>query len=119
MKHVLWVSRHEMTPTQRSDLERIMGGPVKLFPWQETVRCAEELRPALAVCDAAAVVLPLELLEQVLHLADGKPVLQAVSERHATGRTVPTPDGREEPEFAFVHAGWRQVLRLELETRTL
>lgn len=119
MKQVLWVSRHEMTPAQRADLERIMGGSVTLRPWRETVHSAEELRPALMACDAAAVVLPLELLDQVLRLADGKPVLQAVSERRATGKTVLTPDRREEPEFAFVHAGWRQVLRLELETRTL
>lgn len=119
MKQVLWVSRHEMTPSQRSDLEQIMGGPVELLPWRETVRCVEELRPALAACDAAAVVLPLELLGQVLRLANGKPVLQAMSERLATGKTVSTADGREEPEFAFVHAGWRQVLRLELETCAL
>lgn len=118
-KQVLWVSRHEMTPAQRADLERIMGGPVELLPWRDTVRSAGELRPALASCDAAAVVLPLELLGQLLRLAGGKPVLQAVSERRATGKTVLTPDGREEPEFAFVHAGWRQVLRLELETRAL
>lgn len=26
MKKVLWISRHEMTPEQRSDLDRIMGG---------------------------------------------------------------------------------------------
>lgn len=96
-----------------------MGGPVELLPWRETVKRAEELIPALAACDAAAVVLPLELLGQVLRLAGGKPVLQAASERRATGRTVPGPEGREEPEFAFVHAGWRQVLRLELETRAL
>lgn len=119
MKQVLWVSRHEMTQAQRSDLERIMGGPVKLLPWKETVSRAEELCPALAVCDTVAAVLPLELLAQVLRLAGGKPVLQAVSERRATGRIVFTPDGREEPEFSFVHAGWRQVLRLELEMRTL
>ena len=116
MKQVLWVSRHGMTPAQRADLERIMGGPVELRPWRETVRCAEELRPALSFCDAAAVVLPPELLGEVLRLADGKPVLRAVSERRATGKTVFTPDGREEPEFAFVHAGWRQILRLELGT---
>lgn len=119
MKQILWVSRHEMTLSQRSDLERIMGGPVELLPWLETVHRAEELCPALEVCDAVAVVLPLELLEQVLRLANGKPVLQAVSERCATGKIVSTPDGRNEPEFAFVHTGWRQILRLELETCVL
>ena len=67
-RRVLWVSRHEMTPAQRSDLERIMGGPVTLLPWRDTVRSAEELRPVLETADAAAVVLPLELLGEVLRL---------------------------------------------------
>ena len=31
MKKVLWISRHEMTTAQLSDLERIMGGTVKLL----------------------------------------------------------------------------------------
>lgn len=119
MKRVLWVSRHQMTPEQRADLERIVGGPVELVCWRDTVRSAEELLPALEGVDAAAVVLPLELLARLLPLAGGRPVIQAVSARTPTGRTVTTPDGREEPEFAFVHQGWRQVLRLELETRPL
>lgn len=119
MKRVLWVSRHEMTPEQLADLERVMGGPVELLPWRDTVREAARLVPALKEADAAAVVLPLELLGELLPLAGGKPVLQAVSGREATGRTVTTPDGRREPEFAFVHRGWRQILRLEVETRLL
>ena len=119
MKKVLWVSRHCMTGEQRADLERIMGGPVELLPWRETLRDAAELAPALDRADAAAVVLPPELLCQLLPLAGEKPVLQAVSARRATGRTVTTPDGREEQEFAFVHQGWRQILRLELETKPL
>ena len=119
MKRVLWVSRHQMTGEQFADLERIMGGPVELIPWRDTVRDVTELVPALAQADAAAVVLPLELLGQLLPLAGEKPVLQAVSARQATGRTVTAPDGQQEPEFAFVHQGWRQVLRLELETRML
>lgn len=119
MKRVLWVSRHCMTGEQRADLERIMGGPVELLPWRDTVRDAAELAHALDQADAAAVVLPLELLRQLLPLAKGKPVLQAVSARQATGRTVAAPDGQEEPEFAFVHQGWRQILRLELETKPL
>lgn len=119
MKRVLWISRHRMAPDQREDLERIMGGPVALIPWRESVRDVSELRPSLEEADAAAVVLPLELLAQLLPLAEGKPVLQAVSGRVPTGRMIPTPDGGQEPEFAFVHRGWRQLLRLTLETRDL
>lgn len=116
MKRVLWVSRHEMIPDQRADLERALGGQVELFPWRDTVRDAAELVPALARVDAVAVVLPLELLAELLTLAGDKPVLQAVSGRDATGRTVTLPDGRQEPEFAYAHRGWRRILRLEVET---
>lgn len=119
MKKVLWVSRHGMSKAQFADLERAMGGAVELVPWRDTVEDASRLAPALAEADAAAVVLPLELLAQFLPLAGGKPVLVAVSGREPTGRLVSTPDGRQEPEFAFVHRGWRQILRLELETRPL
>ena len=119
MKQVLWVSRHRMTEEQRTDLERIMDGPVKLICWQNTVRDVAELAPALEQVDATAVVLPLELLRQLLLLANGKPVLQAVSARQATEKTVTNSNGQEEAEFAFIHQGWQQILRLELETRPL
>ena len=115
MKKVLWVSRHQMSEAQFASLEQVMGGPVELVPWRDTVEEAAHLAPALAEVDAAAVVLPVELLAQFLPLAGEKPVLMAVSGRKSTGRLVPTPDGQLEPEFAFVHLGWRQIIRLELE----
>jgi len=108
-----------MTPAQHEDLERVMGGPVELLPWRNTVRQAEELAPAIAGSDAVAAVLPPELLCKVLHLAGNRPVIQALSARRPTGRTVSAPDGRQEPEFAFVHTGWQQIVRMELETRML
>jgi hypothetical protein len=108
-----------MTDAQRADLERIMGGPVRLLPWRDTVEVVECLRPALEAADAVAVVLPLELLAELVPMAQGKPVLQAVSRRVPTGRTVTLPDGRREPEFAFVHRCWNQILRVDIETRRL
>lgn len=117
MKRVLWISRHEMTPPQRADLERVMGGPVELAVWPDTVRDVAALVPAVGQADAVAAVLPPELLGRLLVLAGDKPVLRAVSRREPTGRTVTLPDGRQEPEFAFVHDGWEQVLRVEIQTR--
>ena len=99
MKKVLWVSRHEMTAEQRADLDRVMGG-AELLPWKETVTDIAQLLP---------------LLEQ----ADKKPVLRAVSERRATGCIRTLPDGRREQEFAYVHAGWEQLLRMDVRTRRL
>ena len=119
MKNVLWISRHEMTAAQRADLERIMEGPVRLLPWRDTVRDVSSLTPAVKRSDAVAAVLPLELMARLLSLTEGKPLLQAVSERRPTGKLRATPEGGSEPEFAFVHRCWQQVLRLELETKIL
>ena len=119
MRTVLWISRHEMTDAQRADLERIMEGPVCLLPWRDTVHDLSALAPAVEQADAVAAVLPLELMARLLRLAEGKPVLQAVSERRPTGRLRTTPEGGSEPEFAFVHRCWQQVVRLELETKVL
>lgn len=91
MKRVLWISRHQMTVEQRSDLERVMG---------------EE-------------VLPVELLAELVRLAGKRPVFQAAAVRTPTGRFHTLPDGRREPEFAFAHGGWQQILRLELEVKHL
>ena len=119
MKTVLWISRHNMTPDQLDDLVRIMNGPVCLRPWRDTVTDVAALAPAVREADAVAAVLPPELLANLLRLAEGKPVFTAVSERVPTGQTVEGPSGYPEPEFAFVHRCWRQLLRLEIETRTL
>ena len=119
MKTVLWISRHEMTDAQLADLERIMGGDVRLFPWRDTVRDVSALAPAVEEADAVAAVLPLELMARLLRRTGEKPLLQAVSRRLPTGRTRLTPQGKQEPEFAFVHDCWQQVLRLELETKIL
>lgn len=119
MKHILWVSRHQMTTTQLADLERIMGDTVELEIWPDTVQAVEELLPLLDRADAAAVVLPVELLAQLWKLADGKPILQAVSERVPTGRVRQLDNGSCEPEFSFVHKGWQQILRIEVETQML
>ena len=119
MKRVLWISRHQMTAEQRSDLERVMGEAVELRPWTKTVENLAELRPEVEQADAVAAVLPVELLAELVRLAGKRPVLQTAAVRTPTGRVRTLPDGRREPEFAFAHGGWRQILRLELEVRDL
>ena len=119
MKRVLWISRHQMTAEQRSDLERVMGEAVELRPWTETVEDLTELCPEVERADAVAAVLPVELLAELVRLAGKRPVLQTAAVRTPTGRVRTLPDGRREPEFAFAHGGWRQILRLELEVRDL
>ena len=118
MKTVLWISRHAMTPDQMADLERIFG-EVRILPFRETVEDIHTLAPLVAEADVIAAVLPPELLSRLLKMADGKPVIQAISWRQPTGRMRSVPGGGEEPEFAFVHRCWQQVLKLEIETRVL
>ena len=119
MKQVLWVSRHEMTGLQRADLERIMGAPVHLIRWEDTVHDVSELVPSLRTAAAIAAVLPPELLAKLLDAAGDKPVLRAVSRREPTGQFRVLPDGRQEQEFAFVHGGWEQILQVDIKTRRL
>ena len=111
MKQVLWISRHEMTAEQRADLERALESPVALLPWRDTVTDVRELLPA--------AVLPPELLGALLRIAGEKPVLLSQSARIPMGRTRASPEGGQEPEFAFVHTGWRRLVRLEIETMPL
>ena len=119
MQNVLGISRQERTPEQRADLERVMGCRVRLRLWRDTVREPAALVPALRGCDAVAAVLPPELLAELLRLAEGVPVLRAVSDRIPTGRTLTLPDGRREQEYAFVHQGWEQIVRAEFTVRRL
>ena len=118
MKTVLWISRHNMTLEQLADMERIMGGPVCLRQWQDTVTDLIGLAPMVREADAVAAVLPPELLAELLRLVEGKPIFFAVSGRVPTGRMMDSPSGLSEPEFVFIHRCWRQLLRLEIETCT-
>ena len=104
-----------MTSERLTDLERIMSGPVILRSWQDTVTDIADLVTAVREADAVAAVLPPELLAGLLRLAQGRPVFIAVSGRLPTEQTAEN----SEPEFTFVHRCWRQLLRLEIETRTL
>lgn len=119
MKRVLWISRHQMTAEQRSDLERVMGEKVELRPWTATVEDLADLRPEVERADAVAAVLPVELLAELVQVAGDRPVLQTAAVRTPTGGFRTLPDGRREPEFAFAHGGWRQIVKLELEVRDL
>lgn len=60
-----------------------------------------------------------KMLAKLLRMAGDKPVLQAVSSREKTGQMLTLPDGRKEPEYAFVHQYWQQILHIEVETTRL
>lgn len=119
LKQILWISRHEMTPDQYADLERIMDEPIKLIPWRETVHDVAELAPWLSQVDVIAAVLPITILAQLFSLSPGIPIIQAISGRKATGQTIITPNGQQESEFIFAHLGWQQIIHLEIKTKIL
>ena len=110
MKKVLWISRHQMTEEQLSDLERIMGGAVELHQWSETVNSVADLSPAIESVDAICAVLPIDKLVQILDVAGDKPVMVAKNKRDRDANTG---------EFVFTHDGWYQTLKVEVVQRRL
>lgn len=116
MKTVLWISRHEMTPTQRADLERALQDSVCLDCWPDTVQSLSALTDRILQADAVAAVLPMHLLAELVNMVPDKPVLQAISGRKPSGRTVTLADGRQEQEFLFDHLYWERILHAEFQT---
>lgn len=110
MKNILWISRHQMTPEQLSDLERIMEGPVELHQWAETVNSVADLAPAIETADAICAVLPIDKLAQLLAVAGDRPVLVAKNKRDRDANTG---------GFVFTHDGWYQTLKVEVIQKRL
>ena len=116
MKQILWVSRHTMTPRQTEQLNRIYG-EVQITQMDATI---SDIADILAVpADVYAVVLPLSLLAALRQNTD-KEIIQSISGRVPTGRTVYNPtNGINEQEYTFDHLHWQRIVRLELETEIL
>ena len=72
-------------------------------------------------CDVLAVVLPPAFLADLTNpRVNQKPVIRAIANRVATGRTVVNPaTGAEEPEMKFEHSGWERVVKVEIVTEKL
>ena len=97
-KKVLWFSRHEMTPEQLKAL-----GDVEVTQVNRSISSAYELEEEIKAADIVAIVAPINLQQQFLKLAAGKPVIMAVNDR----RLIPQPDGEDKVEFHFVK--WEQL----------
>lgn len=103
-KKVLWFSRHAMTPDQMAAL-----GNVEITQVNKTVNTAFELQAEIDEADIIAIVAPINLQQQFLKLANGKPVIMAVNDRVL----VPQENGEEDKvEFRFVK--WEQLDRIEI-----
>lgn len=101
---ILWVSRHTMTQAQEADLRRIYG-EVEVKQFADSVTSAKQVVELGSDCDVLAVVLPPAFLADLTNpRVNQKPVIRAIANRVATGRTVTNPaTGTEEPEMKFEH----------------
>ena len=117
---LLWVSRHTMTQAQEADLKRIYGD-VEVKQFADNVESAKQVVELGSDCDVLAVVLPPAFLADLTNpRVNQKPVIRAIANRVATGRTVTNPaTGVEEPEMKFEHAGWECVIKVEIVTEKL
>lgn len=112
MTKVLWLSRHTMSAEQVADLKRIYGNDVEVKSADMTVNSWRDVVEAGADCDILANLTNLR--------NNSKPVIRAKANRVATGKTVVNPaTGKEEAEYCFQHAGWEQVLKIEVVTKQL
>jgi len=128
MKKILWLSRHVMTEEQRSELETAFGDiaitqvnatvPNVHVPFTDSDGNGHSpLKELVALFDVACVVLPINILGQLLPFAKaaGVPVLQAKNRRIPTGNV--NEDG--EQIFDFFHDGWHVVEEVKIVTRPL
>ena len=120
MTKVLWLSRHTMTTEQVEDLKRIYGD-ITVKHCDMTVKSWKDVTEAGADCDVLAVVLPPAILADLTNPRNNtKPVIRAKANRVPTGRTIVNPaTGKQETEYSFQHAGWEQVIKIEVVTKAL
>lgn len=102
MKKIFWFSRHEMTREQKSAL-----GECEIVQCNKSINNAFEVQDEAKDCDILAIVAPINLQQQFLKIAEGRPVIMAVNDRVL----VPQQDGSEDKvEFRFVK--WEQILKI-------
>lgn len=118
---ILWLSRHNMTQEQITDLKRIYGDDVEIKHHTDTVNSWKDVVEVGSDCDVLAVVLPPAILSDLVNPRNNnKPVIRAIANRIETGNMIINPaTGKEEKEFKFVHAGWERVIKIEVITERL
>lgn len=118
---ILWVSRHELSNEQLTDLERIYGDDVEIVKFQDNVQSARQLVEVGEDCEVFAVVLPPALLADLTNpCVNQKPVIRSVMERVPTGYTNVNPvTGKEEMEMAMHFVAWEQVDEIRIFTHRL
>lgn len=118
---ILWLSRHNMTNEQITDLKRIYGDDIEIKHHTDTVNSWKDVVEVGSDCNVLAVVLPPAILADLVNPRNNmKPVIRAIANRVETGNTIVNPaTGKEEKEFKFVHAGWEKIIKIEVITERL
>lgn len=133
MKKLLWFSRHAMTADQLSDLRRVMGGDVHItqisgsptnvhVPFEALMPDVGEtiadviltgtqppLKELVKSFEEVAVVLPINMLQQLLPFSGSGRLLQAVSKRILL----------DEGKVQFSHDKWQSVKEIRIVTEDL
>ena len=119
MKKILWVFRHPMTKLQIEDLKRIYG-EFELKKMDTTVNNVSEIIEAGADCEILAVVLPPNLLAELVNpRINEKPVIRSISDRVYSGEYVNPDTGKLETKYNFVHKCWERIVKIEIVTEKL
>jgi len=113
MIKILWLSRHEMSQTQLADLKRIYG-EVEVKKVDMTVSHATQITEAGNDCDIFAIVLPINIQEQLLRLTN-KPIISCKNNRVPTGNKTSTC----EIEYKFEFDHWFQIHEVKIVTEKL
>jgi hypothetical protein len=120
---ILWFSRHEMSASQHQALVdklgeievcQVSGSPANVHvSFTDTVSGTEKapLKELVQGFDVVAVVLPVNMLQQLLQFTGDKPVIQALNKRVL----VPQKDGIVD-KVEFVFDGWQQVHEIRIVT---
>lgn len=118
---ILWLSRHNMTQEQITDLRRIYGDDVEIKHHTDTVNSWKDVVEVGSDCNVLAVVLPPAILADLANPRNNtKPVIRAIANRVETGNTIVNPATNEkEKEFKFVHAGRERIIKIEVITERL
>lgn len=118
---ILWLSRHNMTQEQITDLKRIYGEGIEIKHYTDTVNSWKDVVDIGSDCDVLAVVLPPAILADLVNPRNNnKPVIRAIANRIETGNMIINPaTEKEEKEFKFVHAEWERVVKIEVITEKL
>ena len=112
---ILWVSRHQLNNEQLSDLIRVYGD-VEIVNFQDTVKSAKQLVEVGEDCEVFAVVLPPDLLADLINPS----INRSVMERVPTGTMIVNPvTGKEEMEMAMHFVAWEQVDEFRIVTHRI